>query len=372
MAEENFPKILAFLANALARTDHQMCVKLELIYCPASGFRAETIRAWQRSHDPEQYFGVPVADNEAGEVHSHVFTEKFAGEIIELAEAHAESFGQGRHRFQIRSTQHLQSRELCAFVVLPSFTGTDGEALTVGGAGTPALEPTQAGIVQQLMRHLENSNRQNKEMVQTLLQGVGAMGAQLREENSALREQLNSHIEERRLYIAQIEEAKSGEHARQIEAAVVTGKQERTDYAVKKIVNLFPVLLAKWASGGKKKIGARGKTSPLADLVGKFIDSLDEQQQDAIESVLDIEQKIALNSAIDIATDGGDPVLLPTIVDDFATTLRAPQIQAIMGALKKEQATMLVNVMQLAKASAGARESNGVNKPEPEQEAEVS
>jgi len=85
-----------------------------------------------------------------------------------------------------------------------------------------------------------------------------------------------------------------------------------------------------------------------------------------------VEQKIALNSAIDIATGDGDSSLLSTIVDDFVTTLRSQQVQAIMGSLDKSQAGALVNIMQLAKASAGARESNGVNKPEPEQEAEVS
>ena len=182
MAEEVFPKVLSFLATVLARVEHQLCVQVDLIYCPSTGFRSETIRTWHRGNDPEQYFGVPADPNSPDDAqHSHVFTEKFAGEIIELAEGHAESFGQGRHRFQLRSTQHLRSREICAFVVLPSFTSSDSDSLTVSGAGSAVLEPTQQGVTAQLMRHLENNNKATREMMQTFLQGIGTMAAQLRD-----------------------------------------------------------------------------------------------------------------------------------------------------------------------------------------------
>lgn len=354
MSEESHNKILAFLAGELARIDHQSCVKIDLEYTPSSGFRREPIRSWTPVSDPN-YF-----EKGEGGISNHAYTTELTATILELAESHADSYGEGRHRFTVRTTQHLGARATCAFVCLPGFTGQAGDAgagaMSVpGGDGSGA--PVSVGninlaVTTQLMRHLENRDRATKDMMQTFLSAFAMSAQQLREENTELRGQIMQMEKDRRDGLVALEEARSKDHERQVEAAQVTAKNERTDYAMKKILALLPVAISGLVAqkgGDKKKVG---KPSALALHMSKLFDSLNDDQRDHIEGVLDLEQKILMGSIVNAVQDGGDSVLLPTMVHDLVSTLRGEQVRSVMGVLTKDQGALFVQAMQLAQAQA--------------------
>ena len=380
MSDDNHTKVLAFLAGELAREGHQMCVKIELEYTPKQGFRREPIKSWTPAADA-QYF---EKDPESGST-NHAHLADLAGSVIDLAESHADSYGEGKHRFVLRTTQHLGARATCAFVCLPGYgcgdtddaAGLGTVSLAIPGqSGEGAQQPISAGninlaVTTQLMRHLENRDRATKDMMQTFLQSFAAASQQLRDENTALREQLTQAERDRREWLLQIEEARSKDHERQIEAAQVTSKNERTDYAMKKILALLPVAISGLVSNKKDKNGPSGKPakpSALAMHMSKLFDSLNDEQRDHIESVLDIEQKILLGSIVKAIDDGGDSVLLPTMVHDLVLTLRGDQVRGVMGVLSKDQGTMFVTAMQLAQTQAQRNNDTPAQKPAAETE----
>jgi hypothetical protein len=340
---EHHAKLLSFLAGEFARQNHQAVIKIELVYAPGSGYRADPLGSWT----PD--------DGKSAELFSdrgHVFVERLVGEIIELAEGHAESYGQGRHRFTVHAYHHLSSRTHHAFVIKPSFDGDD-QAL----AQAQLADPSQANLVGQLMRHIENRDRGMREMMGTFLQTMSHSVNAMRAESDAKQETINTLLTERLEYLQKIEEANSKEHERQIEALVVTGDKERKDLAVKKVFGLLPVAVSQGLSHLKKsQKGAGGEDvekepSPLAKLALRLMQSLKTKQRDLIEDTLGIEQRIMLAEAARVAGEGGS-LVLPSLLHELASSLSSPQIAAIMGCLEHEQAAMFVQIIQVSKAQA--------------------
>jgi hypothetical protein len=344
-------KALAFLSGALALEGHHSAVKIDLSYSPAGGYRTDPLRSWSRERDP-QYFE-PGEDGATNQV----YTEQLVTDIVEIAEGHADSFGTGRHRFVIRVHQHLGGRQTHAFVLLPTYQGEDQ---SVGGMGSVDLVPTSAGVVGQLMRHLENRDRASQQTLQSFLTAINHHAIQMREENAELRAQLAAKDKERLEWLTTIEAARSTEHDRQIQAQIVVSKEERKTLATKKIINLLPVVLSQWMGSGKGKSakpGKDGKTadpkppSPLAKLVGQLIESLSDDQRTQLGDLLSIEQQISFVEVVNVV-ENGDSILLPTMLNDLVSTLQPRQVASLMALLTAPQREMFVGAVKIASTKA--------------------
>jgi hypothetical protein len=108
--EELHSKILGFLAGEFARKEGRQCTSVELLYTPGSDFRDEEIRQWIREEDSELF-------------ESFVHTEKLVSMIIEIAENAANTKPAGKHRFVVRTYQHLGGRAHHPFALSPSYNG---------------------------------------------------------------------------------------------------------------------------------------------------------------------------------------------------------------------------------------------------------
>lgn len=373
MSEEIHTKLLVFLASVLGRAQHDMVQKLELIYTPQSGYRAEPLKTWRRDDPSDRVF----FELDEGGGPNPVYSERLAGDMLELATGHADSFGEGRHRFMVRAHKHVGGYLTHAFAILPSFQSAD-QALVAGGGsggGSTELAPTQSGLVSQLMRHLENRDRNAREMMQSYINGMTHQAVQQREEIDSLRSQLAAQQKERMEWLDTIEQARSQDHQRQIEALTATSREERKSHAAKKIINLLPVALSHWMSSKTKKKNANGEVngtpvtrSPLAALVYKLFDSLTEEQRAGVAAALSMEQQILLVEISDVVESGGS-VLLPTMLHDLASSLLQPQMSAIMTLMTSEQRVMFAQAVGLAQAQAAPQpdgKPDGAKTPETE------
>ena len=348
-------KILSFLGTAFSLEGVQTIVRVDLGYSPPGGYRVDPLKSWQPESHPDLFGIVPELKDK-----QLVFVERLATEILELAENHADSYGVGRHRFVLRTAQHMGGRQVHAFVILPSFDGSDEQqlALTQGGAGMggagDALVPTSTGLIAQLMRHLEVRDRNAQITLQSYMGAINHHTQQMRDENTELRAQIAAMNKDRAESWKLIEEARSTEHSRQIEAQLVVGKEERKTMAAKKIVNLLPVFMSKWLGSGKGKDGEPiAPKSPLGKAAAKLLGSLTGDQRDALGGILSMEQQIALSEVVEVVKNGDSP-LLPTMLNDLISSMKPAQVQAIMAEFSSEQATLFVTMIQLAQAQAEA------------------
>jgi hypothetical protein len=369
MSADIEPKLLAFLAGAFARHHEETCVKIELEFSPGSGYSPDRLQTWTPQSHPE-YFGVfaPEDSPEGEDVGKlaqkrHVFTSRLVGEMVQLARDFADSHSSGTHRFTVRTHQHLGGRDTHRFVLKPSYRGEDGD-------DAAPLEATTSGQIAQLMRHLENKERGMRDMMGSFLQAISRATESTREENQALRSQVNDLLAWRQKTIETIEEARSKEHDRELDLLIRMGEKERKDFAVKKVVNLLPVAMSaamrRLGSGqggnepGKVNGTANKKAapaSPLAQALGKLALTITDEQKAQMQVVLSLEQIVSLQEAIESALEGGS-LMLPTITADLISSLKPSQLSALMGSFTEPQQLLLVQVMQLAKAAQAQQEAS--------------
>lgn len=352
-AQEITEKLTAFLAGQMARIDFHQVNKVQVAYTPTGGYRSEPLRSWSRSSPTEvSYFA-----DEAGHPNM-VMVAAMASEIMEIAENQADSMGgSNRYRFTVRCHHQVGGYEAHTFVLKPAPPDL-GEAMTLGsGEGaskTPEghdLVPTGTGQIGQLMRHVENLNRQNKEMMQVTMQAVASFGGQLRDENDRLRDENSKLIDERRKLIGEVEAARTEENNRDIASANAVASNDRRDFAMKRIMGLLPVAVMAM-SRGKKKSAKPAKLSPLALHMAKLFDSLSDDQKDQIEAALGIEQKITLGSILEAIQEPSEEsmALLFSLVEDLTGSLTPDQVRRIMSGLTADQGKMFVAAMHMAKA----------------------
>jgi hypothetical protein len=103
-------KLLSFLAGEIARKEGRQCVAVGLFYAPGGGFREEEIRTWAREDEPELF-------------DKFVCVENLVSSIIEIAEGEADAKSAGKHRFVVRTRQHLGGRAIQSFVRSPTHSG---------------------------------------------------------------------------------------------------------------------------------------------------------------------------------------------------------------------------------------------------------
>lgn len=271
MSEEIHRKLVAFLSGEFARTENRACVRFDLASAQP-GSRGDILRTWDRKENPEVFEGLSSI-------------EPLATEIVRLAEEHAESFGGGAHRFEVRTEQYLGGRQKTSFRIR-----VDGDADAPGG-GDDA--PTATGLVGQLMRHLEVKERVQAAMYQTT---IGTMSRMISDFSGEARElRLEQRARENEL-----EEARSRQAERDLEGLRQISADKRKDQAFERILALLPVAASRMLGGGSQgdAPGEKQTSAALSILANELADSLSQEQFLRIAGALGPNQQILLGELI--------------------------------------------------------------------------
>jgi len=262
--EDLHRQIVGFLAGEFARAENRSCIQLDLVSAQP-GMKGDGIRTWDRKESPDVFEGQGAVEN-------------LATEIIRIAEEHAESYGGGNHRFELRTTQYLGGRQRTAFRI--RIDSDEGQPI---GSGSGEDAPTATGLVGQLMRHNEAKERV---MVQLFQQTIGTMSrtmADMADENRQLRSERRDHLHE-------LENAKSAELERELKAASQVAADERKDKALQQLYQLVPVVKARLLSAGQTDVGE----TPEGILIEALTGSLEPEQMAQIARSLSPNQMILL------------------------------------------------------------------------------
>jgi hypothetical protein len=264
-------KVLAFLSGEFARKEGRQCVGIDLLYAPGNGFKDEEIRKWVRADEPE-LFDVPG---------NFAHFENFVTKIVEIAEGEADAKPPGKHRFIVRTHQHLGGRATHSFALSPSYTGGGDEtALTA-----PGSRSSDQGVI---ASHAAQLMRINAQMYEGTIRVLGAQNADMRQENAELRA-------ENTLLRREVDEARSSKQDREFQIAMAMEKNARTNVGFQKLIQLGSIVAAKIGGGG-----GDATTTPFTMLVGEFGKSLRPEQVNVLSTksipifmeVLDIGQKM--------------------------------------------------------------------------------
>lgn len=277
-------KILGFLAGEFARKEGRQCVGVDLLYAPGNGFRDDEIRKWVRGDEPE-LFDVPG---------NFVHVEKFVSTILEIAEGEADAKPAGRHRFVVRTHQHLGGRATMSFALSPRFSGGEETSLSVPGGGGGRSDAS--GV---LMNHAGQLLRVNMQMYDCTLRVLGAQNADIRQENAELRA-------ENILLRREVDEARSNKMDREFQIAMAAEKNARTNAGFQKLLQIGTVVAAKIGGGDESQGGA---PTGLAMLISEFGKSLRKEQIGVLMGTLDMAQKMMFMEIMNMVTppDQGEP-----------------------------------------------------------------
>ena len=256
-------KILGFLMQEWARKENRQLVGVDLLYAPGNGFRDEEIRRWERADEPELFA-------------EFVNVEKLVGQIIEIAEGEADAKPAGKHRFVVRTRQHMGTKPTLSFALSPSFSGSDETSLLPSGGGGGARDQQIiAGHAGQLMRI-------NAQMFEGTIRVLG-------QQNMNLHEQVATLTADNATLRHDLEEARSTRMDREFQIAMAAEKNARTNAGFQKLLQLGTVVAAKIGAGEQ---GQDGGGSPLSMLIGEFYQSLRPDQMGMLMQTLDMAQKI--------------------------------------------------------------------------------
>ena len=110
--KERQDKLAAFLFREMARKEHRQCVQVELLYSPGMGFHDEPIHAWTRDEDPK------LLEDLSG-------VEPLVSAIFQIANDAMAHKPAGKHRFVVRTHQHLESKPAHSFALYPPYNDED-------------------------------------------------------------------------------------------------------------------------------------------------------------------------------------------------------------------------------------------------------
>lgn len=279
-------KILGFLMTEWARKDNRQLVGVDLLYAPGQGFRDEEIRRWERADEPD-FFA------------EFVNVEKLVSQIIEIAEGEADAKAPGKHRFIVRTRQHMGTKPTMSFALYPSYHGSGDEtALAVSGGGGGGGGRDQ----QVIASHAGQLMRINAQMFEGTIRVLG-------QQNMSLHEQVATLTAENATLRRELEEARSNKMDREFQIHLAAQKDARTSAGFQKMLQLGSVIVAKIGTGSEAA-GQLGEASPLAMLIGEFYQSLRPDQMGTLMQTLDMAQKIMFMEIVNLVKppeQKGDP-----------------------------------------------------------------
>jgi hypothetical protein len=271
---DHHQKLLGFLMGEWARKDNRQLTEVHLLYAPGNGFKDEDIRKWIRADEPDLFA-------------EFVNVERLVTQIIDIANGEADAKPAGKHRFLVRTIQHLGGRATHSFALSPSYTGGDEVSLTHGGGGG-------RGDQQVISNHASQLMRINAQMFEGTIRVLG-------QQNMNLHEQVTTLTSENTMLRRELEEARSNKMDREFQIAMAAEKNNRTNAGFQKLLSIGSVIAAKIGAGAA---GAEmgGGTNPLQILIGDFYKSLRNDQAQAMMGLLDMNQKMLFMEIVNTVT----------------------------------------------------------------------
>lgn len=280
-------KILGFLMAEWARKDNRQLVSVELVYAPGGGFREEPIRKWVRADEPDFFAEFPNV-------------EKLVTQIIEIAEGEVDAKPAGKHRFVLRTHQHLGERANLSFPLSPSYTGSDETSLvTNGGSRGGGGGGSDVAAAQILASNNGQLMRINTQMFDGTIRVLG-------QQNLNMHEQIMALTAENATLRRELEEARSNKMDREFQIAMAAEKNARTNAGFQKLLQLGTVVAAKIGTNDAAQLG---EATPLSMLIGEFYQSLRQDQLGVLMQTLDMAQKIMFMEIVNLVKppDKGGP-----------------------------------------------------------------
>ena len=263
-------KILGFLMAEWARKDNRQLTGVDLLYSPGQGFKDEDIRKWIRTDEPEMFA-------------EFANVEKLVAQIIDIAEGEVDAKPAGKHRFIVRTYQHMGGRATMSFAMSPSYRGSDDLAIMGGGGGGGS---GGGGRDQQVIaNHAGQLMRINAQMFEGTIRVLG-------QQNSSLHDQVSTLTVENAMLRRELEEARSNKMDREFQMAMAAEKNARTNAGFQKVLQIGSVIAAKIGAGSGEGGGADNSSSGLGQLIGDFYQSLRQDQVNVFMQTLDMGQKL--------------------------------------------------------------------------------
>ena len=274
-------KILGFLMTEWARKDNRQLVGVDLLFAPGNGFRDEEVRKWVRADEPD-FFA------------EFVNIEKLVTQIIEIADGEADAKPSGKHRFVVRTHQHLGGRANMSFALSPSYTGNDDTALMASGGGGGGGRDQQV-----IASHAGQLMRINAQMFEGTIRVLG-------QQNMSLHEQVATLTAENATLRKELEEARSNKMDREFQIAMAAEKNARTNAGFQKVLQLGSVVVAKFAAGNDPA-SQLGEAAPLPMLLREFYQSLRQEQLNVLMQTLEMGQKMMFMEIVNMVRPPDNP-----------------------------------------------------------------
>lgn len=158
-------KLVGFLTYEFAKREHHQCVSVELIYSPGNAFKDDQVCEWIRETAPDVFELAKIPD--------------LAWLMIDIAEGRVDAKPAGeKHRFVVRTRQHLGDRHRCSFTLQPTFIGNSPSKIVEPVASADFTFPEcLAWIDVAIDRALEHKDATRDALTDLLFnRGVGVSG----------------------------------------------------------------------------------------------------------------------------------------------------------------------------------------------------
>lgn len=231
----------------------------------------------------------------SGEGEAHHRARELAEQIVETAQEHASAY-EGRQRYRVLALERDTLDEIGVYVF----------ALGIGGGMSRAEpgDPTERGLLAQLMRH-------NQQLAQINVEQSQAVNQALIAENRDLRGRVDKVEAQRAEWFELLETMHSARHERELAMVREAQRAETKDKAIGLLLKYVPEVIKKFDLGSLDKpaqIAApapKPPSNPLEEAHAKFrrvwnlLDAdtfaghLDEQNQARVESLLGMGERFS-------------------------------------------------------------------------------
>lgn len=208
--------------------------------------------------------------------------EKLVNSIVEIAEGEADAKVPGKHRFVVRTRQHGGTKPTMSFALNPGYRGAGDDTALVSGGGGGGGGRGDIAVAQVLAQNNSQLMRTNQQMFDGTIRVLG-------QQNMNLHEQLSALTSENATLRKELEEARSNKMDRDFQIAMAREKNERHTQGFQKVMQLASVAVAK-IGGAEAVQGNEG--NPQAMLIGELYKSLRADQMNTIMGALDMAQKL--------------------------------------------------------------------------------
>lgn len=268
--DDNYERILAFLATESRRPQGRMLVSVELLQSPMGSGTGKPIGLWSREENEKIFEG-------------GVALEELTTKILEAAENAAETSGIGEQKFELRTKQALGARIVHSFRV-ESRSSIDDDLLI--------NEPPNAqGVLGQQMRHTEFLTRMQMKTYQMTLGTLTDQIDRLRTECEALRRERNAAL-------TRAEQVNQEQDLRDYQMKLGLSADERKKELLDSLQRLLPVVASKFLGPG----AGGEQASSLSLILSTLAKSITPEQTAALRGMLSVQQQMLLGQAINAAS----------------------------------------------------------------------